>query len=351
MSKYAWTKGELYHHGILGQKWGKLNGPPYPLGAEKHSAREIKEDYKRSKIGKHNEKMYDRNDKTKKQLTNEQKAKLKKAAIIGLSVAGTALVIYGAYKLSKTDAFKNLINKGETICEEKLLYGDNISSLEVPSEPLNTSNIVNRAIDAFDDNEVKMFDPEQLRKLSDDEMRALQTYTTNWYHDINHYLRKDSDVLRDPNIVKLIADNIKSAFNKVSLSSDVNVARGIDKDTSKNILLNPDIYQKLMAKKQEFGDYSGSYVLDELKGYMNKDPGIMSTSYNTKGSVIESFSGKDGIIVDMVAKKGIHGIVARPFSEAPYEKEVAFAPDSSIQFTGEYRIINGIVHLMAEIVQ
>ncbi len=24
---------ELYHHGIRGQKWGKRNGPPYPLDA------------------------------------------------------------------------------------------------------------------------------------------------------------------------------------------------------------------------------------------------------------------------------------------------------------------------------
>lgn len=30
----------LEHHGILGQKWGKLNGPPYPLGRGNHSSAE-----------------------------------------------------------------------------------------------------------------------------------------------------------------------------------------------------------------------------------------------------------------------------------------------------------------------
>lgn len=30
----------LEHHGILGQRWGKLNGPPYPLGSGDHSKRE-----------------------------------------------------------------------------------------------------------------------------------------------------------------------------------------------------------------------------------------------------------------------------------------------------------------------
>lgn len=34
--------GELYHHGILGQKWGHKNGPPYPLNSSDHSALEKK---------------------------------------------------------------------------------------------------------------------------------------------------------------------------------------------------------------------------------------------------------------------------------------------------------------------
>lgn len=28
--------GELYHHGIKGQQWGKQNGPPYPLRETVH---------------------------------------------------------------------------------------------------------------------------------------------------------------------------------------------------------------------------------------------------------------------------------------------------------------------------
>lgn len=38
----------LAHHGILGQKWGRRNGPPYPLGASAHSAAEKKAGWRKS---------------------------------------------------------------------------------------------------------------------------------------------------------------------------------------------------------------------------------------------------------------------------------------------------------------
>ena len=41
----------LAHHGILGQRWGRKNGPPYPLDASDHSASEKKAGWRRSLAG------------------------------------------------------------------------------------------------------------------------------------------------------------------------------------------------------------------------------------------------------------------------------------------------------------
>lgn len=64
----------LEHHGILGQKWGKKQGPPYPLDAADHSSKEKADGYKKSIGGGRNEELYDR--KTKKsEVKTEKKEK------------------------------------------------------------------------------------------------------------------------------------------------------------------------------------------------------------------------------------------------------------------------------------
>lgn len=75
---------ELYHHGILGMKWGHKNGPPYPLDEGDHSQSEKKAGWKSS-------------------LSAEQKAGIKKALVIGgVAVAG----IGAAYVITHPEVFK-----------------------------------------------------------------------------------------------------------------------------------------------------------------------------------------------------------------------------------------------------
>lgn len=54
---------ELKHHGILNQKWGVRNGPPYPLGGGDYSRAEKKAIYRERKINKnslYNKKHFDK---------------------------------------------------------------------------------------------------------------------------------------------------------------------------------------------------------------------------------------------------------------------------------------------------
>lgn len=89
----------LEHHGILGQKWGKKNGPPYPLGASDHSAREKKAGWRKS-LNKDNDK--ETKEKKKFHLSDKQKKYLK----IGAAITATALVTAGTvYLAKKTGAY------------------------------------------------------------------------------------------------------------------------------------------------------------------------------------------------------------------------------------------------------
>ena len=107
----------IYHHGILGQRWGKRNGPPYPLDSEDHSASEKKAGWKKSlekgtsnsehKLRQIREKTvqnYERNllkekpQKQSRKLTDEQKRKIRNVAIGAATVIGVGAAMYFAYK-------------------------------------------------------------------------------------------------------------------------------------------------------------------------------------------------------------------------------------------------------------
>lgn len=82
----------LAHHGILGQKWGHKNGPPYPLDASDHSSSEKKAGYKKSIGGGRNEELY-----SKRQLRNRKGKNFDKDT--------------EEYKHAKLRQGKNIINK------------------------------------------------------------------------------------------------------------------------------------------------------------------------------------------------------------------------------------------------
>ena len=42
------SSNDIQHHGILGMRWGRKNGPPYPLGSSAHSASEKKAGWRKS---------------------------------------------------------------------------------------------------------------------------------------------------------------------------------------------------------------------------------------------------------------------------------------------------------------
>lgn len=94
---------ELYHHGILGQRWGRKNGPPYPLDAKDHSASERKAGWRRSL-----DKGSTRKDNSKRGLTDKQK----RAILIGVGLAAAGLATYGAYRAGYLDS--SIIKSGSS---------------------------------------------------------------------------------------------------------------------------------------------------------------------------------------------------------------------------------------------
>lgn len=131
---------ELHHHGILGQKWGRMQGPPYPLGSGDHSAAEKKEGWRKSLGGGRNESLYDRKEKKNSKIHDtivkstsknyqkrfkmtkeeadaeaEKRFETTKKIAIGLGVTAAAATAIYAYRTIGRAYVDDVIKSGTTI--------------------------------------------------------------------------------------------------------------------------------------------------------------------------------------------------------------------------------------------
>lgn len=128
----------LVHHGILGQKWGHRNGPPYPLSADDHSSAEKKLN-KASDLDNYGTKSHagrkryqDTNSSFKNQndVVNYSKkfsinSKYVKAAI---AVGAAAAVGYGVYKIASSNKqdFKSVDSDTNSSFKKQVEVSDDI---------------------------------------------------------------------------------------------------------------------------------------------------------------------------------------------------------------------------------
>lgn len=110
-----YDSNELYHHGILGQRWGKKNGPPYPLSAKDHSASEKKAGWRNS-LDSNSE--LEEKKKAYKQAKKEYSRSFNKA--YNLSIAGYSPV--KAHREANKERWADASSKAQKYLDAKTEY-------------------------------------------------------------------------------------------------------------------------------------------------------------------------------------------------------------------------------------
>ena len=260
---YYFDDNELEHHGIKGQKWGvrrfqNADGSLTEKGQKRYNMKEARAEAVQSRRDRmranaeyrsaireplsrfkkvedaqlknldEKEKAYENAKKTSKEkqqaykdakkeykdskgLTDEQKAKLKKAAIVGGVAVGTAIAAYGGYKLSQMnkEATKGLSEKYDGLAKRALAESNQWSAKSIYQEMrANTakSNGNNRAYEIAKDSA-------DFFKESSEGYRVLGESLGNKSKEKKYSLKEKTDYFKEKGSKKS-NDDISAELNK-----------------------------------------------------------------------------------------------------------------------------------------
>ena len=219
----------IAHHGILGQRHGVRNGPPYPLGSGDHSASEKKAGWRKSlkktqksnyKILKKNKNSIGNNDITEmvsKNVSAEGAASLKKAA--------------------KNKAYDDYVKKQRAVVDDFLgKYGDKRVSMfskekykDMVLERINWHEIMNKNTSPKVDKNSSMINEAKANKqiIAKQVAKELTNDLIRWSKDgSDTYMKgKDANAVQKQ-IEKQIAKNINDASNPFEFKDTFNFGIG-----------------------------------------------------------------------------------------------------------------------------